>query len=58
MIQALIRKLTGEHVLLESEIRRESRAKAPDQFRLNTLKRRKLAVKDRLSVLRTRLASA
>lgn len=58
MIQALIRKLTGEHVLLESEIQRESRATAPDHLKLYRLKRRKLAVKDRLTHLQSRLASA
>ncbi|WAT16903.1 YdcH family protein [Aurantiacibacter sp. MUD11] len=50
-------KLTELHQKLDSALRREIKRRAPDQFKVMTLKRRKLRVKDLLNRL-TRQPSA
>jgi len=47
-------RLRREHERLSNLIERERRLPFPDPWRLATLKRRKLAVKDRLAGLRVR----
>ncbi len=51
-------KLTELHAKLDTALRREINARAPDQFRVMALKRRKLRVKDLLARLTPRALSA
>lgn len=51
-----IYRLSMLHRRLDDAVRRESRRRACDQFRLLRLKKLKLAVRDRLSVLMRRPA--
>ncbi len=50
-MKARFYKLTELHQKLDAAIRREIRRRSPDQFKVMTLKRRKLRVKDMLSRL-------
>ena len=50
-------KLTELHAKLDTALRREIDARAPDQFRVLALKRRKLRVKDLLVRLTPRALS-
>ena len=45
---SLIARLIATHRLINQEIRRELRHRAPDHFRLVRLKKQRLAVKDQL----------
>lgn len=45
---SLIERLIAAHQLLNREIRRERARIVPDAFRLRDLKKRRLAIKDRL----------
>lgn len=47
-MNTLIERLIAAHRVLNREIRRELARRVPDQFRLNRLKKERLAVKDRL----------
>ena len=44
-------RLQQEHDWLEKEVRAEQRRPSPDSLRLQALKRRKLAVKERLHAI-------
>ncbi len=44
----IIERLIAAHRLLNREIRRELQRRVPDSFRLATLKKQRLAIKDRL----------
>lgn len=44
----MIERLIAAHQLLNREIRRELARRVPDSFRLNRLKKERLAIKDRL----------
>ena len=48
LMNSLIERLIATHRLLNREIRRELRHRAPDHFRLVRLKKQRLAVKDQL----------
>lgn len=47
-MNALVGRLIAAHRLLNREIRRELSTCLPDQMRLRTLKKRRLAIKDML----------
>jgi hypothetical protein len=49
MMSGILYRLSVVHRRLEDEIRRETKRKVPDQFRLLRLKKLRLAVKDRLT---------
>lgn len=58
-MSAVIYRLSLIHRRLDDEIRRETKSRVPDRFRLLRLKKLKLAVKDRLAGhWRDRLAAA
>ncbi len=44
----IIARMAAVHRRLDEEIRRERRRRAPDVFRMQRLKKLKLAIKDRL----------
>ncbi len=48
-MSAIFHRLSQIHRRLDEEIRRETKRRAPDAFRLLRLKKLKLAAKDRLS---------
>ena len=50
-----LKNLWVEHGILETKIEREQRRPMSDQLRLSSLKRMKLAVKDEIAKLETRL---
>lgn len=47
-MNAILHRLKLVHARLETEIRREMKARWPDRERVNRLKKLKLAIKDRL----------
>jgi uncharacterized protein len=58
-LSAILYRLSQIHRRLDEEIRRETRRRSPDAFRLLRMKKLKLAVKDRLSgQMRRETASA
>jgi hypothetical protein len=52
-VPELVKKLTNEHKTLDSAIAHEHRRPSPDEKRITLMKRAKLRIKDRLTMLVT-----
>lgn len=50
-VPELVKKLTNEHRTLDAAIADERRRPSPDENRIRIMKREKLRIKDRLTVL-------
>ena len=50
-VEAHLDQLATKHSSLEARIDRELKSPAPDTLRLSTLKKQKLAIKDRIGAL-------
>jgi hypothetical protein len=54
-VPELVKKLTNEHRTLDAAIADERRRPSPDEHRIRMMKREKLRIKDRLTMLSAQL---